>query len=259
MTRSQLETTTLGDIVSGDYRAATILDCYGLDYCCGGARSLAEGCRQKGVDVDRVISDIVALDPVSHPMPVEPTALVDHIVAHHHTYIRMTAPLIRQHLSKVVARHGSRHPELSAIASQFDALADELRLHMLKEERVLFPYITALSQAVDHDAPAPSDIFGSVQNPIRMMEVEHQEAGEGMAAIHALSSGYTPPEDACNTYRLVYKELDAFEKDLHLHVHLENNVLFPKAVELEEKAELQARGLKCRRWEAEVLNEQGDI
>jgi regulator of cell morphogenesis and NO signaling len=158
MTRSQLDATTLGDIASRDYRAMVILDRYGLDYCCGGARSLAEGCRQRGVDVERVLSEIDALDPDPSATPeLSPPALIDHIVAHHHTYIRMTAPLIRQHLAKVVARHEARHPELRAIARQFDTLADELRLHMLKEEQVLFPHITGLSLAVDHDAPAPPD------------------------------------------------------------------------------------------------------
>ena len=241
MTRSQLETTTLGDIASRDYRAMAIFDRYGLDYCCGGGRSLREGCQQKGVDVESIISEIVALTPEGGAtQELNPAALVDHIVAHHHTYIRMMAPLIRQHLAKVVIRHGSRHPELSAIAAQFETLADELRLHMSKEEQVLFPYILSLSLAVDHDAPPPPDMFGTIQHPIRMMEIEHQEAGDGMAALRALSHGYSAPDDACNTYRLVLQELDAFEKDLHRHVHLENNVLFPQAVELEEKAELRA-------------------
>jgi regulator of cell morphogenesis and NO signaling len=250
MTRSELEAATLGDIASRDHRAVAILDRYGLDYCCGGLRTLAEGCRQKGVDVDRVVSEIDALDPRHNAMPEEsPAALVDHIVAQHHTYIRTMMPLIHQHLAKVVARHGSRHPELGDIAMRFDTLAGHLRLHMLKEEQVLFPHITALALAVDHDTQAPPDIFGTVQNPIRMMEIEHQEAGDGMSVIRALSHGYSAPDDACNTYRLVFQELEAFEKDLHRHVHLENNVLFPQAVELEEKAELKPRGLKSRQWE----------
>jgi regulator of cell morphogenesis and NO signaling len=250
MTWQHLETTPLGDIVSRDFRAGAILDRYGLDYCCGGASTLEEGCLKRGVSLTRVVSELEALDPESRQTPVQdPAALIDHIVSRHHAYVRESIPAIRQHLAKVVAAHGSRHPELSFVEAQFSKIADELTLHMIKEERVLFPYIYALAEATAHDGAPPPDMFGTVQNPIRMMEIEHQEAGDGLDAIRALTKGYQPPADACTSYRLVLQELDAFEKDLHEHVHLENNVLFPKAVELEEKAELLARGLKCRQWE----------
>lgn len=236
MTHTELKAAPLADIVSDDYRAAAILDRYGLDYCCGGARSLDEQCRQKGVDITNVVAEIGALDPeFREAADNDPEALVDHIIGNHHTYIRATVPVIRQHLAKVVAKHGSRYPELSAIAMQFDALAEDLWLHMLKEERVLFPYIRALVKAVDGGGARPPDMFGTVQNPIRMMEAEHQHAGDEMAAIRVLSHDYVAPADACTTFRLLFDELDAFEKDLHRHVHLENNVLFPKAVELEGK------------------------
>lgn len=248
MTRSQLETSTLGEIVSRDVRASAILDRYGLDYCCGGARSLVDGCSQRGVDLKRVVSELESLDPGERDTAEEdPAALVGHIVSRHHTYIRMSAPLIQRHLAKVVAKHGAVHPELGVIAAQFDTVADELRLHMLKEEQVLFPYIQALADAVDRDAAPPPDMFGTVQNPIRMMEIEHQEAGDGMAAIRELSRDYHVPAEACSTYRLVFQELAAFEQDLHQHVHLENHVLFPKAIELEAKAGLIERGLKSQR------------
>ena len=125
-------------------------------------------------------------------------------------------------------------------------MARELLLHMVKEEQVLFPYISALGDAVRSDGPPPPDMFGTVQNPIRMMEIEHQEAGDGMAALRDLSKDYRAPDDACSTYRLVFEELEAFEHDLHRHVHLENHVLFPKAVELESKAKHLARKLKCQ-------------
>jgi regulator of cell morphogenesis and NO signaling len=260
MTRSQLESTTLGDLVSSDYRTAAIFDRYGLDYCCGGARSLVEGCRQKGVDIQRVVSEIAALDPESRAAAEQdPAALVDYIISRHHTYIRMTAPLIRQHLAAIVARHGANHPELAAIAKQLGTLVDQLQLHLRKEEEVLFPYIKALAKALSGNAEPPPDMFGTVQNPIRMMETEHQQIGDGLAAIRELSHSYAVPEDACTTYRLAFQELAAFENDLHAHVHLENNILFPKAVEFEEKVELEARGLKCQRWEAEVIDETGDL
>jgi len=248
MTWQQLETTTLGEIVSRDFRAGVILERYGLDYCCGGDRTLAEGCRKRGVSVERVVSEIEALDPAAREAPEQdPVTLIDHIVSRHHAYVREMIPAIQHHLAKVAAAHGARHPELPFIEAKFSTVAADMSLHMVKEERVLFPYIRALAEAVSHVAPPPPDMFGTVQNPIRMMEIEHQEVGDGLEAIRELTHGYDTPADACATYALVLRELEAFEKDLHVHVHLENNVLFPRAVELEEQTELMARGLKCGR------------
>jgi regulator of cell morphogenesis and NO signaling len=246
MTWSHLETTTLGEIVSRDFRAGAVLDRYGLDFCCGGKRTLAEGCSKRGISVERVVSELEALDPESPETPEQdPAMLIDYIVSRHHTYVRAAIPAIQQHLAKVATVHGARHPELPFIEAKFSKVAADMSLHMVKEERVLFPYIRALADAITHGAPFPPDMFGTVQNPIRMMEIEHQEAGEGIEAIRELTHGYQTPDDACGTYRVVMQELEAFERDLHVHVHLENNVLFPRAVELEEKTELVARGLKC--------------
>ena len=248
MTWPQLATTTLGEIVSRDFRAGAILDRYGLDYCCGGTRTLAEGCQTRGVSVERVVSDLEALDPETRESPEQdPGALIEHIVTRHHVYTREAMPVIQHHLSTIAAVHGARHPELPFIEAKFSKVAADMSLHMVKEERVLFPYIRALADAVSHGTPPPPDMFGTVQNPIRMMEIEHQDAGDGIAAIRELTHGYETPADACATYSMAMRELEAFEKDLHVHVHLENNVLFPRAVELEEKAELMARGLKCGR------------
>jgi regulator of cell morphogenesis and NO signaling len=248
MSWPHIETTPLGEIVSRDFRAGAILDRYGLDYCCGGTRTLAEGCQTRGISVERVVSELEALDPASRETPEQdPTALIKHIISRHHSYVRESMPIIQQHLAKVSAAHGARHPELPFVEARFSNLAAEMSLHMVKEEQVLFPYILALVDASSHGAPPPPDMFGTVQNPIRMMEMEHQEAGEGLDAIREMTHGYRAPDDACGTYRLVLQELEAFEKDLHVHVHLENNVLFPRAVELEEKTELLSRGLKCGR------------
>jgi regulator of cell morphogenesis and NO signaling len=249
MTRSSMET-TLAEIVRHDFRAGAILDQYRLDYCCGGALTLAEGCRQRGVDVERVMAEIEALNPPQRETPEDdPVALIGHIVERHHGYVRDALPRIQQHLAQVVAAHAAHHPELATIESEFSTMSQELRQHLLKEEGVLFPHIISLAEAVQHDGPRPADIFGTVQNPIRMMEIEHQEAGEGMVAIRRLSHDYSVPADACNTYRLVFEELEAFEQDLHRHVDLENNVLFPRAVELEENARLIGSDLKSHRWE----------
>jgi regulator of cell morphogenesis and NO signaling len=231
---SRFENGTLGDIVSNNYHAAAVFERHGLDFCCGGRSSLAEACRQGNVDLATVVAELEGLESAEVGVPSEdPAELVSHILARHHAYVRSSVPVIEAHLAKVVAAHGERHPELLQIAGHFDGLSGELTLHMAKEEQVLFPYITALADAMRSGGPLPPDVFGTVQNPIRMMEIEHQHVGDTLAAIRALSSGYAPPADACTTYRLVYEELRAFESDLHRHVHLENNVLFPRAVRLE--------------------------
>lgn len=248
MTWSQLETITLGEIASRDVRAAAVLDRYRLDYCCGGSRTLGEGCRQRGVSVEQVVSELESLAPAAHEVPEQdPAALVSHIVSCHHAYVRAATPAIQQHLAKVAAVHGPRHPELPIVYAEFSKVAGELSQHMVKEERVLFPYICALQEAFTAGSPPPPDMFGTVQNPIRMMEIEHQEAGSGMELVRELTHGYQPPDDACGTYRMVLEELDTFEKDLHEHVRLEDHVLFPKAVALEEALDRRGAGLKCQR------------
>lgn len=253
MARSPLETTALAEIVRQDFRAGAILDGYHLDFCCGGALSLADACEQRGIDVQRVITEIEALDPGAYGNPDNnPVALIPHIIERHHSYVRRSLPQIQEHLAKAVAAHGDRHPELALIQSEFTKIANELQQHLLKEEQVLFPYVIALAEAVDGSAPPPPDMFGTIQNPIRMMEIEHQEASDRMVAIRELSRGHKAPSDACSTYRLVFEELEAFGRDLRTHVELENNVLFPKAVELEEKALKMARGLKSHQWEPRV-------
>jgi regulator of cell morphogenesis and NO signaling len=226
------ESRTVGEIVAEDWRAASVFDRFGVDFCCGGRRTVAEACRSAGID-PKAIEDAVAslpLDAASEDAArwtVE--RLVDHIVLTHHAYIRSALPLIATYLTKLVQVHGARHPELAVIAKHFETLGRELLQHMMKEERVLFPYIRELAtqQCI---VPSP---FGTVENPIRMMEREHDEAGSLIHEIRTLTQNYTPPADGCATYRVWLEELAEFERDLHRHVHLENNVLFPRAVELE--------------------------
>ena len=253
MTRSPLETTALAEIVRQDFRAGAILDGYHLDFCCGGALSLANACEQRGIDVHRVIAEIEALNPGAHETPADnPVALISHIISRHHNYVRQSLPRIHEHLAKAVAAHGGRHPELALIQSEFTKIAHELQQHLLKEEQVLFPYVIALAEAIDGPAPLPPDMFGTIQNPIRVMEIEHQEASDRMRAIRELTHGYKAPADACNTYRLAFEELGAFGQDLRVHIDLENNVLFPKAVELEGEAGKMAHGLKSHQFERQV-------
>jgi len=159
--------------------------------------------------------------------------LIDHIVTTHHAYTRGALLGVAHHLKTLADLDGARHPELARIASVWDRLGVNLMHHMMKEERVLFPYIRDLAAAQGRWLASP---FGSVENPIRMMEREHQDADEELRAIRELSDGYTAPADGCATYRLCFEELAHFERDLHRHVHLENNVLFPKAVTLERRS-----------------------
>jgi regulator of cell morphogenesis and NO signaling len=237
---SQFENGTIGDIVANNYQAAAIFERFGLDFCCGGRSSLADACRRREVDLQAVIAELERLGEASGAAPsADPVELVDYILSRHHAYVRNAIPAIRTHLTKVVAVHGARHPELAGVSDHFETVSRDLTLHMMKEEQVLFPYICALADA--QGGSQPPGMFGSVQNPIRMMESEHQAAGDEMGRIRALTSGYQAPENACTTYRLVFEELREFERDLHLHVHLENNVLFPKAIALEAQADRRGR------------------
>jgi regulator of cell morphogenesis and NO signaling len=161
------------------------------------------------------------------------TTLVTHIVDHHHSYVREALPVIKAHTEKVARVHGERHPEMLEVDRLFAGVVDEMTSHMFKEERILFPFIVQLDQAAREGGPAPRAPFGTVGNPIRMMEDEHESAGGALARIRELTNAYTSPEDGCTTFRVCLQELAAFERDLHTHVHLENNILFPRALRLE--------------------------
>lgn len=234
--------TTIRDIVADDFRAAAILESFQLDFCCGGGLTLDEACRDRRLDPDAVLAAVSTACAGADPFTPryadwQPSALVAHIVNKHHAYVRSALPSIKVHTEKVARVHGERHPEMIEVDRIFAAVIEEMTAHMFKEEHILFPYVTQLEATVANGMPAPNSCFGTVANPIRMMEAEHESAGSAMARIRELTSGYTPPADACMTFRVCLKELDAFERDLHVHVHLENNILFPKAVELERNAE----------------------
>ena len=161
--------------------------------------------------------------------------LVDYIVNVHHRYVREATPLISAHTQKVAEVHGKNHPEVIAIARHFEMVAADLTAHMMKEERMLFPYFKALVEAKRSGGAFTPPPFGRAQNPIAIMEAEHQAAGDELYSIRSMSGNYLPPQDACTTYRVTFKELKQFELDLHQHVSLENNILFPKAVALEQE------------------------
>jgi regulator of cell morphogenesis and NO signaling len=230
---------TLGAIVAADYRAAGVLDRFDMDFCCGGKRTLHEACAQKGIDletVERALANIGDAPGAGERTPDErwTTAdLIQFIVETHHAYVRTQLPVIARRLAALVRAHGDRHPELSETARHFDRLAAELTLHLRKEEEILFPFVRAMSAAIDGSAPWPADIFGTVRNPVRMMEAEHQSAGSELAIMRALTSSFTVPEGACSTYRVCFEAFQAFDRDLRAHIHLENNILFPRAIEME--------------------------
>jgi regulator of cell morphogenesis and NO signaling len=229
---------TLGELVREDARAAQVLERLGPDFCCGGRRTLAEAAEEQGIPLEPVVDALQALgDPALDSL--EPAewqdldVLVRHILDRHHAYIRDTAPTITAWLVRLVNRHGARHPELAAMQQIFGDLAEELATHMVKEENILFPYINDLAATRRGGGRLPTGPFGTILNPVRVMEADHAVVGDLVGRLRALSGGFIPPADACATYKSCYAELAQFERDLHRHIHLENNVLFPRALELE--------------------------
>ena len=224
---------TVRDLVVRDFRAASVFHRYGIDFCCGGGKPLADVCRAKRLDEGQVIEEIerACAAPTGQPAFTEWEAdtLARYIVGQHHGYCREAMPTIAAHARKLAQVHGPANPELIDIAATFDDVCREMTSHMLKEEHVLFPHIERLAatrRAGLQPFPAP---FGDVGNPIRAMEAEHEHAGAAMARIRELAHDYEVPAHGCTTWRVTLQELEAFEQDLHLHVHLENNILFPKA------------------------------
>lgn len=231
---------TVAELVREDYRYADVFKSFGVDFCCGGKKPVDAVCAEKGIDSSELwqaLEKVQAEDNGKAPEYEQWSLdfLCDYIVNTHHKYVAQTIPLLSQYLDKLVQVHGQNHPELAQIASHFQAVGNEMFMHMNKEENILFPFIKELAAADQNGQTLTPPPFGSIKNPIAMMEQEHESAGGGMQAIRQLSSDFTPPADACNTYRVAFAKLREFEDDLHLHVHLENNILFPKAVELENE------------------------
>lgn len=231
---------TVGTIVAADYRTASVFKKYGIDFCCNGNRTVGEACREGGMDVgilekelDGVTengqSEIAGLDFKSWPLDL----LADYIEKKHHRYVTVQIPILQGYLLKICSVHGSRHPELHEIRELFDECAAELSAHMKKEEMLLFPFIRKMVTAKKGDTKGLAAPFGTVQNPIRMMMHEHDTEGNRFRKIASLSNNYQIPSDGCNTYSVSFHLLKEFEDDLHLHIHLENNILFPKSIEIE--------------------------
>jgi len=236
----EVEPKTISTIVVDDYRTASIFEKHGLDFCCKGNRSIAEACREKGVDELELLQELASLSgdapsSDSHIQFWSPDFLADFIIQNHHSFIRAVTPTMKAHVIKVASVHGEHHPEMVRVRDLFLSVSAELAQHMMKEEQVLFPYITALSRASAAGIPTPRPSFGSVENPIALMRQEHEAAGTALEEIRTITNNYALPEDACTTYKVTLEELAAYERDLHRHVHLENNILFPAAERLEQE------------------------
>jgi len=231
--------TTVRDIALEQPASIRVFENFGIDYCCGGRKPLAQACEEQSIELNTVMAAIEEATSTGQPesrdwaqAPLE--AICKHIVERHHAYVRAELPRLELLAEKVVVRHGSTHPELEQIQQLVESVGEELLQHLSKEEMVLFPYVTNLERNLASCGPRPLGCFGAVRNPIRMMMAEHDAAGDALAQMRKLSHNFTPPEGACPTYRGFYQALSEFEKDLHQHVHLENNILFPRAIEMDE-------------------------
>lgn len=225
----------VGSLTAENYRVATIFKKYGIDFCCNGGITVEAAAIKKGINLTTLANELkneLAAKPENNidfkQWPLD--LLVDYIEKKHHRYVREQIPAIGAFLNKLCKVHGERHPELFEINALFNASAIDLNAHLEKEEKILFPFIKKMVLA----GGAVAVPFGTVENPVAMMMHEHDVEGERFRKIAALSSNYTAPVDACNTYRVTYGLLHDFENDLHHHIHLENNILFPAAIALEQ-------------------------
>jgi len=230
----------IGELVALDYRAASVFKKYGIDFCCQGSRTIEDACVAKELDSDSVVTDLNSINQETSGATIDYNSwpidlLADYIEKKHHRYVEDTTKEIKPYLEKLCRVHGMRHPELFEINEHFIASAYELAMHMKKEELVLFPFVRQMAKAKHDKTEISVPHFGTVENPIQMMMNEHTTEGDRFRKIEVLSNNYEAPHDACNTYRVTLALLKEFEADLHLHIHLENNILFPKAIELEKQ------------------------
>jgi regulator of cell morphogenesis and NO signaling len=234
-------TKTVREIALESTTAPAVLEAFGIDYCCGGHVPFEEACKKAGQSTEAVIAkleqasrDNAARTDKSTDWQSEPLSeLIGHINKTHHVFVRSECPRLLSLADKVATKHGPNKPELKRVHAVFSALAQELSVHLMKEEQILFPYIERLEEAsLQKESAPPSACFGTVENPIRMMMFEHDNAGTALRELRSLTSDYTVPADGCMSYRALFEGLAAFEADLHQHIHLENNILFPRTVEL---------------------------
>ena len=230
---------SIGELVAEDWRRAEVFKKHGIDFCCGGKQTVEAACEQKNIDLHQLETE---LHEVENEIKFgsqdfnkwELNFLIDYIINVHHQYVGEAIPFLAELTHKVAYTHGDNHPELIEIEKLFQDVSQELALHMQKEEMILFPYIKEMTEARKNGTLPPYPAFGTIANPIHMMEAEHTSAGSAMETIEELSKGFTPPVDACPSYQIMFAKLQEFQQNLHQHVHLENNILFPKAIQLEK-------------------------
>jgi regulator of cell morphogenesis and NO signaling len=234
-------TKTVREIALEQPSSIRVFEHYGIDYCCGGRKPLGEACTAGKLEVNTVIATLEAAAKIPAPISRDWSqtsleSLSGHIVATHHAYVKRELPRLAELALKVVARHGATRAELRIIQATLVRLDEELSQHLAKEEAILFPYVVSLERAAADGSTKPQGCFGTVANPIAMMAREHDAAGALIAEIRRLSHNFVAPADACPTYHAFYDGLKDFEQDLHQHIHLENNILFPRAIDMEGSA-----------------------
>lgn len=229
--------TTIGEIVAARPALARVFERLGLDYCCGGKQLLSQACTRRGLDISTTLALLEAAGeaaqagaPAVDAAGMTLTQLADHIEQTHHVYVKTELPRLEEMAARVAGKHGWRDPRLAEVHATVRVLLDEMMSHMQKEEKVLFPLVRALETGATNEFQG-----GSLGNPIRQMEAEHESAGEATARLRELTGGFTPGPEACNTHRALLAGLAEFETDLHTHVHKENSILFPRALLLSEK------------------------
>ncbi|WP_019537900.1 iron-sulfur cluster repair di-iron protein [Proteiniphilum acetatigenes] len=232
----------VGKIVAENYKAASVFKKYNIDFCCSGNRTIADACSKKQIDEKRLLDELSEVINKKEAGDIDvkafpPDLLADYIEKTHHRYVEKKIPEITPFLRKVVSVHSGNHPELTEVEQLFFDSTRDLSAHLKKEELMLFPYIRLLVKAQLTNGKRPQTGLGSAATYIEQMEHEHSAEGERFRRISELTDNYTPPEDACNTYRVTLSLLKEFEEDLHRHIHLENNILFPKSIELEQELE----------------------
>ena len=231
---------TIGQIVARDYRKAQVFKNLGIDFCCGGKKTIAEVCEKKGIDpaeVERQLEAVKgeATNSENDFQNWDLGFLSDYIINTHHRYVRDNTTFILEIAQKVARVHGDRHPELVRVAQLFERIGNDLTLHMIKEEKILFPFIKELAQVYNSGGMLPSANFGKISVPIQVMDSEHEQVGGDFETIREITGNYTLPADACSSYTILFKKLEEYENGLHRHVHLESNILFPKAIQLEKE------------------------
>ncbi|WP_248724310.1 iron-sulfur cluster repair di-iron protein [Seonamhaeicola sp. ML3] len=231
-----IENKTVADIVSQNIKTAHIFKKYGIDFCCGGGITIQKACEKKDLDYNLLAKELLEVDTPSKAYDYnswELDFLIDHIINIHHSYVEESIPLILGYSNRVAKVHGHHYTEVVEINKLFTEVANELAAHLKKEELILFPHIKKLLKLKTQNAAVETPPFKTVNNPIQMMEEEHETAGDIFKTIAELTNNYTPPEGACNTFKALYAKLEEFEQDLHQHIHLENNILHRKAKALE--------------------------